>query len=57
MLKHIIKELSIHVPFTFFGAVTGIVIMILIHKMPTTLAYTIDPLRSMQNVPYLTKIK
>ena len=41
MKKHeiILKELEHHAPFTFFGAITGIIIMILFHKMPSGVAY------------------
>lgn len=34
MLKQIPKELKNHAPFTVFGAVTGIIIMIFFQKLP-----------------------
>lgn len=39
--KEISKQLKIHVPFTLFGAFTGIIIMILFWKMPSELSYNI----------------
>lgn len=41
MLKQISKELKKHAPFTIFGAITGIVIMILFQEMPSKLSYNI----------------
>ena len=41
MFKQISKELKIHSPFTIFGAITGIIIMILFKKMPFKLSYSI----------------
>jgi hypothetical protein len=35
----ILKELKHHAPFTFFGAVTGIVIMVFFQKVPSDVAY------------------
>lgn len=40
-MRHIIKELKNHVPFTMFGAVTGILIMIFFQKLPKETAYQI----------------
>ena len=39
MFKQIAKELKIHAPFTLFGVVTGIIIMILFQKIPAKLSY------------------
>lgn len=39
MIKTILKELRHHAPFTFFGALTGIVIMILFQRVPSGVAY------------------
>ncbi len=39
MFKNIIKELKNHSPFTLFGAITGIIIMLLFYKIPSNLAY------------------
>ena len=41
MLKQILTELKIHAPFTIFGALTGIIIMILFQKFPSNISYTI----------------
>jgi Fe2+ transport system protein B len=41
MLKNIIKELKHHLPFTIFGAITGIILMILFYKIPFKIAYDI----------------
>ncbi|MBN2453887.1 MAG: hypothetical protein JXB40_06505 [Candidatus Omnitrophica bacterium] len=41
MLRQIFKELRIHVPFTMFGAATGIVIMLLSQGLPQKTAYDI----------------
>ena len=41
MFKQIFKELRIHSPFTFFGAATGIAIMILFQKLPPQVSYNI----------------
>ncbi len=41
MLKNIIKELKQHSPFTLFGAITGIVIMLFFYKIPSNMAYNI----------------
>ena len=41
MFKQISKELKVHTPFTLFGAITGVVIMILFGKMPSKLSYNI----------------
>ena len=34
MAKHILRELKIHTPFMLFGAVTGIVILVISLKLP-----------------------
>lgn len=41
MLKRILEELKEHAPFTIFGALTGIIIMILFHKLPFKAAHNI----------------
>ena len=41
MFKQISRELKIHVPFTLFGAITGVVIMLLVQKIPSKLSYNI----------------
>jgi len=41
MFKQISRELKIHSPFTIFGAITGIVIMLIFNKMPHRIAYNI----------------
>jgi len=41
MKKQILKELKNHAPFTIFGAVTGIVIVIFCQKIPFKISYNI----------------
>ncbi|MBN3040023.1 MAG: hypothetical protein JW867_02740 [Candidatus Omnitrophica bacterium] len=41
MFKKIFKELKIHAPFTLFGAITGLVIMIFFQKLPRNASYNI----------------
>jgi len=41
MKKDIIKELKNHIPFTIFGAITGIVVMLLFYKVTSEIAYDI----------------
>jgi len=41
MIKQISKELKNHAPFTIFGAITGIIIMILFKKIPFEFSYNI----------------
>jgi len=41
MFRNIIKELKNHAPFTLFGALTGIVIMLLFYKLPKDTAFNI----------------
>jgi len=41
MLKQILCELKNHSPFTIFGAITGIVIMLFFHNMSTKASYNI----------------
>jgi len=41
MYKDIIKELKHHAPFTIFGALTGIIIMLLFYKLPSDISYNI----------------
>jgi len=41
MIKQISAELKNHAPFTLFGALTGIIIMVLFHNMPPKLSYNI----------------
>ncbi len=40
-MNNIIKELKNHAPFTIFGALTGIVVMLLFYKLPQETAYNI----------------
>ena len=39
MIRNIFIELKQHAPFTFFGAITGIVVMLFFQKMPYNLSY------------------
>ena len=41
MFKQILKELKIHAPFTLFGAITGIIIIIFFRNLPSRLSYNI----------------
>ncbi|MFH1407160.1 MAG: hypothetical protein ABIH01_04070 [Candidatus Omnitrophota bacterium] len=41
MFRQILKELKIHAPFTLFGAITGIVIMLIFHGLPRKVSYNI----------------
>jgi hypothetical protein len=41
MVKHILRELKIHVPFTLFGAVTGMIILVFSLKLPYQISYNI----------------
>jgi hypothetical protein len=41
MHKQIIKELREHMPFTAFGAVTGIILIIFLQKLPSESAYNV----------------
>ncbi len=41
MLKRIVKELKRHAPFTAFGAITGIIIMFLFHRLPSRISYNV----------------
>jgi hypothetical protein len=41
MLKRIMNELKRHSPFTLFGAITGIIIMLISYKIPSKIAYDI----------------
>ena len=41
MLKQILRELKIHAPFTLFGAITGVIIMMLFKNSPSELSYNI----------------
>ncbi len=41
MFKQILKELKIHAPFTLFGAITGIIIIIFFRNLPSKLSYNI----------------
>lgn len=40
MLKNILKELKTHMPFTIFGALSGIVLIVIFQKVPSNYAYT-----------------
>jgi len=37
----ILKELKKHLPFTFFGAITGIIIMLFFYRIPSNISYNI----------------
>jgi hypothetical protein len=41
MLRDLTEELKNHAPFTVFGAVTGIIIMIVFHNLPSQASYSI----------------
>ncbi len=41
MLEYVAKELKNHAPFTIFGAITGILIMIFFYKIPFDISYNI----------------
>ena len=41
MIQHISKELKQHIPFTSFGALTGILIIVVSLKMPKNISYNI----------------
>ena len=41
MFKQIMKELKRHAPFTSFGALTGIIVMLIFYKLPTKISYNI----------------
>jgi len=41
MNKNIIKELKNHAPFTIFGAMTGIILMFFLYKIPSGISYNI----------------
>lgn len=41
MFKEIRRELRNHAPFTIFGAITGIIVMIVFRKVPSGLSYNI----------------
>jgi len=41
MFKQILRELKRHAPFTAFGALTGIIIMIIFCKLPAKISYNI----------------
>jgi len=41
MFKKILNELKSHAPFTLFGAITGMVIMILFHRLSSNVSYNI----------------
>jgi hypothetical protein len=41
MVRQISKELRNHAPFTFFGAFTGIIVMLLFQQLPSHTSYTI----------------
>ena len=41
MYKQIFKELKEHIPFTAFGAITGIIILIFFQKLPSQISYNI----------------
>ena len=41
MPGHILKELKAHAPFTLFGTITGIVIMVFSLKLPYKVSYNI----------------
>jgi hypothetical protein len=39
MFKKILEELKEHAPFTIFGAITGIIIMVFFRKLPSEISY------------------
>jgi len=41
MLKRILDELKRHAPFTIFGALTGIIIMVVFHNLPPKTSYNL----------------
>ena len=41
MIKQVSKELKNHAPFTIFGAITGIIIIVFFHKLPSKVSYNI----------------
>jgi len=41
MFKHIVHELKAHSPFTFFGALTGIFLMIIFKDLPQNISYPV----------------
>ncbi len=41
MLKQILRELKVHAPFTLFGAVTGVIIMIFCYRLPYKVSYNV----------------
>ncbi len=41
MLKQILNELKKHAPYTSFGAITGIIIMLLFYNLPSKISYNI----------------
>ena len=41
MFKQISRELKIHAPFTLFGAITGIIIIMLFKNLPSRISYNI----------------
>ena len=41
MFKNIIRELRNHAPFTTFGAMTGIVVMLFFYRLPSGISYNI----------------
>ncbi|MCK5768637.1 MAG: hypothetical protein KAH35_09755 [Candidatus Atribacteria bacterium] len=67
MYKQILKELKEHMPFTSFGAATGIILIIFFQKLPSEAAYNIfyilHPLHvflsackyQMKSTPYFTR--
>ena len=41
MFKNIIHELREHAPFTFFGALTGMIVMLIFYRIPSETAYRV----------------
>ncbi len=41
MINQILKELKIHAPFTIWGALSGIIVMLLFRKVPFSVSYNI----------------
>jgi len=41
MRKIVLKEMKIHMPFTFFGALTGLMVLVVSRKMPVQTSYDI----------------
>jgi len=60
MSKNIIKELKTHAPFTIFGAITGIMVMLFFYKIPPNISndifYILHPLHVLLSALVTTAI-